>query len=101
MIQWSMKFEIARRNSRCQRHTEGLNRTIKILVIERIFIMPNPSRGICHFVANESNAIGSRLRFDSIDSGTSPGVDGSTHSHRGPNRRKGETRRAADTELAV
>ena len=101
MIQWSMKSDIARTHSRSHRHTEGLNRTIKILVIERILIMPNSGRGIRYLVGNDRTAIMSRVRLDRIDRRSRPSCDGSSRSHRGPNRRKVETGRTADTELAV
>src|SRR5438309_5331160 len=96
-----MKSEIAHRDSRSQRYTEGLNRTIKILVIECVFIMPNAGRGVRYLVANERTAIDSSGRLDRIDRRSRPGIDGSGRSHRGSNSRKAETRRAADTELAV
>src|SRR6266446_4776442 len=100
MIQRGMKSDIAYCDS-SQRHTEGLKPTIKILVIKRVLIMPNSGRGVCHLVANESNAIGSRNGFDSIDGRSRPGINGRGHSYGGSDRREGETRRAADTESAV
>src|SRR5205814_242700 len=59
MIKWRMKPEIAYRDSASQRQTEGLDPTIKILIIDRVFIMPNPGRRIRHFVGNEGTAIDS------------------------------------------
>ena len=41
MIQRSMKPDIADRDSASQRQTEGLDPAIEILVIDRVFIMPN------------------------------------------------------------
>ena len=75
--------------------------TVKILVIDRVFIMPNPSGWIRHLVGNEGTAIDSRLGLDRIDGRSSPGIDGSGRSHGGSNGRKGETRRAADIELTI
>src|SRR5436190_24189720 len=74
-VQRSMKSDIAHRRSGSQRHTEGLNPTIKILVIDRIFIMPNPRDRARHFVGNEGTAIDSRNRFDSIDGRSGPYID--------------------------
>jgi hypothetical protein len=96
-----MKPEIAHGDSASQGHTERLNPAIKILVIDRVLIMPNPSDRARHFVGNERTAIGSRNGLDRIDGRSSPGIDGRSHSHGGSNGRKGETRRAADAELTV
>ena len=41
MIKRRVKPKVAHRDPASQRHTEGLDRAIKILVIERVFIMPN------------------------------------------------------------
>ena len=96
-----MKPEIAHRDSRSQRHTEGLNPAIQILVVDRVFIMPNPSDWARHLVGNERTAIDSRNGLDRIDGRSSPGIDGRGHSHRGSNGRKAETRRAGDIETTV
>ena len=101
MIDWGVKSDIAHRDPRSQRHTEGLNGTIKILVIERVFIMPNASHRACHLVGNECTAIDSRLGLDRVDGRSRPGGEGSGRSHRGSHSCKGETRRAADAKLAV
>ena len=47
-----MEAEIAHSNSAAQWHTEGLNRAIEVLVIDRILIMPDTGGWICHFVAD-------------------------------------------------
>src|SRR2546428_3753410 len=85
-----------------RRDSEGLNRAIQILVIDRVLIVPNSSGWVCHFIANECNAIVSRIGLDLIDGCSAPGKDGRLRSCRGSNRRKREIRRAAaDTELTI
>jgi len=101
MIYRGMKPEIAHRDSGSQGHAEGLDPAIKILVIDRVLIMPDPSGWVRHFVGNEGTAIGSRNRLDWIDGRSRPGTDGRDRSRRGSDRRKGETRRASDIETAV
>src|SRR6266436_1661265 len=101
MIQRGMKSEIADRGSGSQRHTEGLNRAIKVLVIDRIFIMPNASNWTRHLVGDERTAIDSRNGLDRVDGSPRPGIDGWDHSHRGSDRRKSETRNAANRKAPV
>ena len=100
-IKRGMKPEIAHRASASKGQAERLNPAIKILVVEGVLIMPNPSDRARHFVGNERTAIDSRNGLDRIDGRSSPGIDGRGHSHRGSNRRKAETRRAADVKLTV
>ena len=78
-----------------------MNPAIKILVVKRVFIMPNASDWASNFVANVGTAIGSRNGLDRIDDRSSPGSDGIGRSHRRSNGLKGETRRAADSETTV
>ena len=59
-----MKPEITHRDSASQRHTEGLNRAIKILVIDGVLIMPNAGDWARHLVGNERTAIDSRRGLD-------------------------------------
>ena len=40
-----MEAKVAHGNPASQRHAEGLDRTIKILVIDRVFIMPDAADG--------------------------------------------------------
>ena len=84
-----------------RRHSKRLNRAIQILVIDRILVMPNSSGWVGHSIANERNAIVSRIGLDLIDGCSSPGKDGRVLLHRGSDRRKGEMRRSADTELTI
>src|SRR5947208_16952455 len=95
MIQRGMKSEIGHRSSGSQRHTEGLNRAIKVLVIDRIFIMPTASNRTGYLVADERTAIDSRNGRDRVDGGYRPGVDGWGPANRGSDGRKGDTPRPA------
>jgi hypothetical protein len=104
-IKWRVESRIAHYDSASQRQTEGLDPTVKILVIDRVFVMPEETvdagNRARHFVGNKTTAIYPRLGFDRIDGRASPGIDGRGRSHRGTNGPKCETRRAADTETAV
>ena len=64
MIRRSVKPKIAHRDSGSQRHTEGLDRAIKILIVDGVFIMPNAGGWVRHLVDNEGTAIDSRLGLD-------------------------------------
>ena len=59
-----MEAEITDGDPASQRNAERLNRAIKILVIDGVLVMPNSRGWICHFVANDSDAIDSRSRLD-------------------------------------
>jgi hypothetical protein len=78
-----------------------LNPAIKILVIDRVFIMPNPGGRVGHFVGNEGTSVGARDGLDWVDRCSSPGIDGRGHPYGRSNGRKAETRRARDGEPAV
>src|SRR5438128_6520178 len=68
-----------------RRHSKRLNRPIQVLVIDRVFVMPNSSGWVGHFIANERNAIVSRIGLDLIDGCSSPGKDGRFRSRRRAN----------------
>ena len=55
-----MEPYVSHSNSRSKRHTEGLNGTIKVLVIDGVLIMPHSSRG----VGKQAKAIVARVGFD-------------------------------------
>src|SRR5438309_55192 len=97
-----MEPYVAHTNSGSQRHTEGLNGTIQVLVIDRVLIMPNPSRGVGHFVAEQPKAIGARIGFDPAKGGLArPSQNGRLHSHRATDRGKGEVGGAVHMILLV
>jgi hypothetical protein len=60
-----MEPYVAHSNSKSTRHTEGLNGTIKVLVIDGVLIMPKVLGYVCHFVCQVSKTIvpGDRARW--------------------------------------
>src|SRR5260370_16051514 len=84
-----------------RRHSKRLNRAIQVLVIDRVFVMPNSSGWVCHFIANECKAIVSRIGLDLIDGCSGPGKNRRVLLHRGSNGRKREIRASTDTELTI
>jgi hypothetical protein len=92
---------VAYGDSASQRHTEGLDPAIQILVVNRVLIVPDAKRWIGHLVGNEPASIHTRLGLDRIDGRARPHVDGRRRAHRRPNRHKGKTRRARDIEATV
>ena len=98
-----MKIDVADGNSGSQRHAERLNRAIKILVIERVFIVPDSRRRVGHFEPHEPNSIVTRIWFDLAHrrGRRCPGLDGGFHSHCAPDSCKREMRGAGDIELTV
>jgi len=73
------------------RHAERLDRAIKVLVIERVFVVPNAGGRIGHLVTHEPNPVVSRIRLDLVHCCAPerlPGVNGSLHAHCGTGRRK-------------
>src|SRR5439155_3937666 len=55
MLRWRVKPDVSDVNSSSQRHAEGLNCAIQVLVIEGILIVPDASSGIGHLIAHEPN----------------------------------------------
>ena len=78
-----MKPDVADVHSGSERHAEGLDSAIEVLVIQRVFIVPNASRRVSHFVTHEPNTIVSRIRLDLIHRRTSPSVNSRLLSHGG------------------
>src|SRR6266513_6238400 len=78
-----MNPEIAHRDPAPQRHTEGLNRTIQILVIDRVLVMPNSSTWIRNFVADKPDAVISRIRLNLIHCRAGPSFNSRLLSHGG------------------
>ena len=59
-----------------KRYSEGLDAAIKVLVIERILIVPYASGWAGHFVTHKPNTIIAVLRFDLIYARVCPGFNG-------------------------
>ena len=101
MIQRSVKTKIAHRGSAKQRDAEGLDSAIQVLVIDGVFIMPDPSDRPGHLGGNERAAIHSLGGLDGIDGRAGPRVDRRSHAHSGTDRREGEARCSSDAEAAI
>jgi hypothetical protein len=94
MLRWRVKPDVADVRS-AYGHAEGLNGPIEVLVIERVLIVPDASRGVCDFVTHEPDPIVAWIRFDLVYGCARPSVNGWLLSHGGANRAKTEIRRAA------
>ena len=78
-----------------------MDSAIEVLVIKRVFIMPDSGRGVGHFVADEPNTIVARIRLDPVNRCARPSPDSRLHSRGRTVRAKREVRRAADKVLTV
>jgi len=83
------------------RHAEGLDRAIEILVVERVFIVPDARTGICYFEAHKPDAVVSRVRFLPVYRRAGPGHDSWLLAHGGANGAKTEGCRAATHVLPL
>ena len=97
-----MKTDVADVYSGRERNAKGLNAAVEVFVIKSIFIVPDPSSGIRHFVPHEPipSLPGSGSTW--LTTARCPGHDGRLHSHRRTNTRKCEIGWAtADRKLTV
>jgi hypothetical protein len=62
MLRRRVKSDVSDNDSSSYRHAERLNSTIEVLIIDRVFIMPDACIRTCHFVTDEENAVASRRR---------------------------------------
>src|SRR6188508_241889 len=85
-----MKSNAGYINTVRNRDAERLNGAIDVLVIDRVFIVPDTRSRIRDFVGNESNPIDSWSRLNLINRCSSPGVDCRLHSHCGSDGSKSE-----------
>lgn len=80
-----MKPDVSDIDASSYRHGERLNRPIEVLVIQRVFIMPDASNWSGHFVTHEPNPVVAVIRFDLVYKRTiyaSPSHNGRLLSHR-------------------
>jgi hypothetical protein len=98
-----VKKDVTDVGASAQRHTEGLDRSIEIFVIQRILIVVDTGTWIGDFVTHKPEAIVSRIRLDLIYccARTCPGHDSRLHPHRRAEWRKREVRCTADAELTI
>jgi len=52
--------------SGCERHAEGLDPAVEVLVVQRVFIVPDASGGVRDFVAYKPDAIGAWSRLNLV-----------------------------------
>ena len=83
-----MKPDVTEVNSSAQRHTERLNRAIKVHVIEGVLVVPDASSGVGHFVTHKPNTVVAGIGFNLVHccAYTCPDLDSGLHSHRGADR---------------
>jgi hypothetical protein len=73
MLRRCMKSDVRNVYSWSNWHAERLNRAIKVLVIDRVFIMPDAGAGVRDFVAHEPDTVGSWSRLDLVHGRAGPG----------------------------
>jgi len=78
-----MKSDVRDVYSGSNRHAERLDGAIEVLVVERVFIVPDASGGVRDFVAHEPDAIGSRRGLDLVYRRAGPSHDRRLLSHGG------------------
>ena len=84
MLKRRMKIDVRDVYSGSNRHAKRLDGPIEILVVERVFIVPDARSGIGHFIAHEPDAIGSRRGLDLVYHRTGPSSNAGLLSHGGP-----------------
>ena len=77
-----VKVDVADVNRRSQRHAERLNRTVEVLIIKRVFVMPYTGTWVSHFVTHKPNPVVAWIGFGLVDRRATPGHDGRLHLHR-------------------
>ena len=78
-----------------KRHGEGLDGAIEVLVVKRVFIVPDAGTGVRHFKAHKPDAIVSWIRLSPKYGRPSPREDSWLLAHSGANGTKTEGCRAA------
>src|SRR6266480_954819 len=66
MLRRCVKADVRDVYSGSNRHAERLEGAIEVLVVQRIFIVPDPSSGVGDFVAHEPDTVGSRRGLDLV-----------------------------------
>ena len=98
-----MKSDVTDVSASTQRNAEGLNRAVEVLIINSVFVVPHARAWVCDLVANESDAIVSRVRLDLAQSCASPCPRryGGPPPNRVTNSRKSEIRCPVHREFAI
>ena len=87
------------RRKKWKNNFEGLNGAVEVLVIDSVFIVPEPGIWSCDLVTNEENSVISLIRFALVYKCSSPSHDGRLLSHRVAHEIKGE--RLVDSNYAA
>ena len=103
MIRRSVKPGVTHEDSAAQRDAERLDRAIQILVMDGVFVVPNPGHRARHLPDDEGTAIDSRLGLDRATGRSRPGTCGGGHSYRWLTRNalKGKIGRASDIVTTI
>ena len=64
MVRRGMKSDVTYVDSGPERHAEGLNRAIEVLVVNGVLVMPYAGRWVRYFINDERTTIDTRLRLD-------------------------------------
>ena len=78
-----VKADVGDVYSGCEGHAERLDGAVEVLVIERVFIVPDASAGVGDFVAHEPDTIVEVIGFELVYRRTSPSRDRRMLSHGG------------------
>ena len=97
-----MKCDVTDVDPGTDRDGKGLDGTIEVLVVKRVFVMPHASGRGGDLVAHDPDTIVPVIRFNLVYHCAGPSFDRWLLAHCGPNRRKAEKgRTAANTILLV
>jgi len=64
MVRRGMKSDVTNVDSLPERHAEGLNRAIEVLVVNGVLVMPHAGRWVRYFINDERPTIDTWLRLD-------------------------------------
>ena len=95
VLRWRMKLDVSDINPGSDRHGEGLNPAVEVLVIKCVLIVPHATTQVRHFVTHEPDSISEVGRFDLVYRRAGPGLNGWLFSHGRTSSGKIEIRRAA------
>ncbi len=81
-----MEADIADVNAGSQRHAEGLNGAVQVLVVQSVFIVPDALTWIGYLVTHKPDTIVPRIRLVLVHCRAGPSHDGWLHPNRVANR---------------
>ena len=96
-----MKSDVTYIDSGRERHAEGLNRAIEVLVVNGVLVMPHAGSWVRYFINDERTTIDTGLRLDQHASCASPGVGRRSHSNRRADRSKSEIGSTSNIEAPI